>query len=71
MSSINIVLSLVSLILYVTVVILNKKYLKTKIEYGLIRDKLDSALEKLASKQSLEDGKLTEETIMESVRYIG
>jgi hypothetical protein len=45
--------------------------MKTKIEYGLIRDKLDSALEKLASKRSLEEGKVTEETIMESVRYIG
>ncbi len=60
-----------SAVLIIIVSVQDNKNSKLSAENGLLKGRLESAQEKLSTKVVVEEEPLTEEAIMESIRYIG
>lgn len=71
MLGIIIVLSIVCVLLITMVSVQDNRNTKLTAENGLMKGRLESAKEKLASRTSVENEPLSEDAIAESIRYVG
>ncbi len=71
MLGIIIVLSIVCVLLITMVSVQDNRNTKLTAENGLMKGRLESAQEKLASRTFVEEEPLTEDAIAESIRYVG